>query len=663
MRFPAFSCRVDPAIFRVGILIFLALASLSRSLAQVWLNPDITRIDHLGNESLNELRTLPEDCVVQTPVHAGFHSGFAPSSDSVRWVQIDLGADYPVDGVVVVPATLGNETPYGFPIRFRIDAARDPLMSEAETLIEASEVGEPLGHSSVYPRYADGKRTEARYIRFTALSLVPEPRQKLKFIFCLGEILVFSRGGNVALGGTVLAPASAETSPTWAASYLVDGCHAMGISSVATSRAFNGWHSAIFKTPRQNCWVQVDFGEAKPISGIRLIPAHPADYPDRAGFGFPLCFKVETAATPDFLEPSLVFDSGDRQFVNPADTPVSFVFPQRTARAVRVTAFELWERNRDYVFALAELEALSAGTNFARAAGVSSSDQTITALWKPKFLVDGCGGRGLLVDEHQWLKGLHQKRVVRGQLEALSAQRRGAEKIAHTQLVFGGAILCAIACASALGFALHLRRSRRNEIASLRNQISKDLHDEIGSSLCSIRLISEMSVEQTLTVSDDREALAEIGVLAAQSTEALRDIVWMIKAGDFPSCEMLVEQMRRSAASLLLGMEWNLASDGSFFDQRAPLDLHRDMLLFFRESLHNIARHSGANRVQIVLSRTSIGLCLSVSDNGLGFDPKAPVVGQGLQNMSERAARLAGVLVINSVRGEGTKVTLEVPLG
>ena len=275
MRFPAFSCRVDPAIFRVGILIFLALASLSRSLAQVWLNPDITRIDHLGNESLNELRTLPEDCVVQTPVHAGFHSGFAPSSDSVRWVQIDLGADYPVDGVVVVPATLGNETPYGFPIRFRIDAARDPLMSEAETLIEASEVGEPLGHSSVYPRYADGKRTEARYIRFTALSLVPEPRQKLKFIFCLGEILVFSRGGNVALGGTVLAPASAETSPTWAASYLVDGCHAMGISSVATSRAFNGWHSAIFKTPRQNCWVQVDFGEAKPISGIRLIPAPP----------------------------------------------------------------------------------------------------------------------------------------------------------------------------------------------------------------------------------------------------------------------------------------------------------------------------------------------------------------------------------------------------
>ena len=88
--------------------------------------------------------------------------------------------------MVVVPATLGNETPYGFPLRFRIDAARDPLMSEPETLIEASETNQSGGHSSVYPRYVDGKKAGARYIRFTALSLFPEPRQKLKFIFCLG---------------------------------------------------------------------------------------------------------------------------------------------------------------------------------------------------------------------------------------------------------------------------------------------------------------------------------------------------------------------------------------------------------------------------------------------------------------------------------------------
>jgi signal transduction histidine kinase len=86
------------------------------------------------------------------------------------------------------------------------------------------------------------------------------------------------------------------------------------------------------------------------------------------------------------------------------------------------------------------------------------------------------------------------------------------------------------------------------------------------------------------------------------------------------------------------------------------------MLMFFRECLHNIARHSSATRVQIVLSRTLHGLCLSISDNGIGFDTKAPAVGQGLQNMRERAARMDGELVINSVQGGGTKIILEVPL-
>jgi hypothetical protein len=105
------------------MLIFLGLVSSSRLFAEAWGKSEIERIERSENESLNELRALPEDCVVQTPVHAGFHSGFAPSSDSARWVQIDLGSDYPIDGVVVVPATLGNKTSYGFPLRFRIDAA------------------------------------------------------------------------------------------------------------------------------------------------------------------------------------------------------------------------------------------------------------------------------------------------------------------------------------------------------------------------------------------------------------------------------------------------------------------------------------------------------------------------------------------------------------
>jgi signal transduction histidine kinase len=650
---------VNPALLKIGILISLMLWPAGRLCAQSWLNPELARIRRLQDNARQELELLPEDCVVQTPVHAGFHGGFAPSADAARWVQVDLGVDYPIDGVVVVPATLGNEMPYGFPQRFRIEVGRDSLMSEPETLFESSEAGE---RPSVYPRYADGRKVVARYVRFTALSLVPEPRQKARFIFCLGELMVFSGGRNVALGAVVLAPTSAESNPAWAVQHLVDGCHAMGIPSVPAANISNGWHSGIFKSPEQTSWVQLEFSEPESIREIRLVPAHPADYPDRAGFGFPIRFKVETSLARDFSNPTSVYESSGRDFTNPEDTPVGFAFPELKARVVRVTASRLWERNRDYVFALAEMQVFSGEGNCAAKANVSFSDQTVTGRWGAEFLIDGKGGRGVLVDEYQWLVALAKKRVIRSKLESLSDLKQTAETALQKRLLLCLVALVVLGIAGALGFVLHARRVRRKEIAGIRDQISKDLHDEIGSSLCSIRLISEMVGSDQKKGYSDSESMAEIRALAAESTEALRDIVWLVKAGDFPSCVMLLEQMRRSAASLLIGMEWGFTVEGTFSDERAPLDLHRDVLLFFREALHNVARHSRAALVKITLARTTLGFYLSVSDNGQGFDTEAPVAGRGMHNMRERAARLSAVLSVQSRVGEGTLIALEVPL-
>ncbi len=651
---------VNPALLRIGVLTCLMLWPAGGVFAQSWLNPELVRIGRLQDNARREIEVLPEDCVVQTPVHAGFHSGFAPAADAARWIQVDLGAEYPIDGVVVVPATLGNEMPYGFPQRFRIDVGTDSLMSEPETLFESNETG--MG-PSVYPRYAQGRGVLARYVRFTALSLVPEPRQKKRFIFCLGELMVFSGGRNVALGAVVLAPTSAESNPAWAVRHLVDGCHAMGIPSVSASNISNGWHSGIFKSPEQKTWVQLELMQTQSIREIRLIPAHPADYPDRAGFGFPIRFKVETSAAADFSNPSLVYDSGEQDFTNPEDTPVAFALPETETKVVRVTAGRLWERNRDYVFALAEMQVFSGEGNCAANARVSASDQTVTGGWRPEFLVDGKGGRGVLVGEYQWLVGLAKKRVIRSELESLAALRQAAEAAAQKRLLTCVAALGVLGVSGVLGFVVYSRRTRRKEIAGMRDQISRDLHDEIGSSLCSIRLISEMSEGTQKDVCAERDSMGEIRALAAQSTEALKDIVWLVKAGDFPSCVMLLEQMRSSAARLLMGIRWDFSVEGTFSEESAPLDVHRDILLFFREVLHNVARHSRATVVKITLERTQAGFSISVSDNGIGFDGDAHFYGRGLQNMRERAARISAALTVQSGAGEGTRVALEVPLG
>jgi signal transduction histidine kinase len=85
------------------------------------------------------------------------------------------------------------------------------------------------------------------------------------------------------------------------------------------------------------------------------------------------------------------------------------------------------------------------------------------------------------------------------------------------------------------------------------------------------------------------------------------------------------------------------------------------LVLISREALHNVVRHSGADRVDIVLEADAKSLVLVITDNGRGFDSAAQRPGHfGLQSMRERAAAVGGVLALTSVEGVGTQVRVRV---
>ena len=94
--------------------------------------------------------------------------------------------------------------------------------------------------------------------------------------------------------------------------------------------------------------------------------------------------------------------------------------------------------------------------------------------------------------------------------------------------------------------------------------------------------------------------------------------------------------------------------------------MEENVLRIGQEALTNIAKHARANRVEIALEFAPGALRLRVADNGTGFEhPPGPVPGDnhfGLLGMSERAKRLAGRLVIDSERGRGTSILVEIPL-
>jgi len=150
----------------------------------------------------------------------------------------------------------------------------------------------------------------------------------------------------------------------------------------------NGYHSAIEAKPEVAKWVQVDLGKSLPLDYIRLLPARPTDFPDTPGFGFPPRFRVLLSDEPTFARSTTILDRSDGGFPNPGDQPVTLAADGKKARYLRVAADRLWLRTNDYIFALAELQAFSGGTNVALGKPVTSLDSIEAGRWSRKYLVD-----------------------------------------------------------------------------------------------------------------------------------------------------------------------------------------------------------------------------------------------------------------------------------
>jgi signal transduction histidine kinase len=627
--------------------LWLATTATQAGVPWAWLNAEVAVIEKKQKQLRAELEQLVSAASAQPHEHAGFHSGFAPQPDSIRWVQVDLGAEHRLDAVVVVPAMFGSAEAYGFPRRFRVDASNDPLFAESTTLLDqtSADVTMPLA-----PWHIAVRDVKARHVRFTATQLVPQPRLPQRFIFCLGELLVFSGGQNIALHAEVLAPKSVETLPTWSPKHLVDGCHALGLPVRPDDAPGNGWHSAVSTTADVTKWVQLDLGEARDVAEIRLIPAHPPDYPDRFGFGFPRRFKVEA-------DGRMIFDSTAADFTNPGDTPVAFPTSGLRAQTIRITATQLWERSGDFVFALAEVQTFSAGRNIALKASVTSADDTLTPAWTREHLVDGHSSSGLLVDESTWLAELSKRRQITDDLVQLDLVHGAALRIAQSRLAWLAVGIVGLGIAMAWLAIWRLRRSRRCEMEALRQRISRDLHDDIGSHLGSIRLMSELALRE----GGDTESLEEIHRLAGEAAESMRGIIWLVREGDAPKLTSLVEAMRQSAATLLMGIDWKLDLPSIDHAATASLEFHRQVFLLFREAAHNIARHAKATHVKIEIFWQSKRFHLHIEDDGCGFDVNAVTAGNGLANLRHRAEVLGGTLRITSEPEKGTHITLEAP--
>lgn len=224
----------------------------------------------------------------------------------------------------------------------------------------------------------------------------------------------------------------------------------------------------------------------------------------------------------------------------------------------------------------------------------------------------------------------------------------------------------ALIVALIIGLAYLFYRFRINQLLKLqevRNRISRDLHDDIGSSLSSISLLSVMASKKIDSQSPSNQLLKQIPEEVSRLSSAIDDMIWNIRPenDDF---ENFFVRLRDHTVQTLQAQDIDITIDFSINNQAGSLsmEVRRNIFLIVKEALHNITKHAQAKHVDMKLSIEKGMLVIKMVDDGKGFDIQKPSSRNGLRNMTSRATEVGGTFEIKSEIGKGSEITLSVPM-
>jgi signal transduction histidine kinase/ligand-binding sensor domain-containing protein len=222
-------------------------------------------------------------------------------------------------------------------------------------------------------------------------------------------------------------------------------------------------------------------------------------------------------------------------------------------------------------------------------------------------------------------------------------------------------------CAALLfwaGYALYsFRLAQLRKQAAVRDTISRNLHDDIGSSLSNIQILTELARRHLADREKAGTFLGRAGEDMRLISEALSEIVWNVNP-KYDDLRFLFARMQRYAAESLEGK--NIRHELVFPEESVRLKMgmeqRRDFYLIFKESIHNLVKYSGAGLATVKVEIQPHAISLEVKDDGSGFSKPEVRAGTGLSSMQQRAEKWKGKLEIISAPGEGTCVRLLMPL-
>lgn len=664
-RYPAHDPTMPRAVLfslPLGLLALACSGVPSRADMLSWLSPEMRQIDATSVELQKQLTNLPPAPVPQATARLGWHSEYAASDTQAEWVELNLGESQVLDAVVLIAPPPNGGTVgagYGFPRRFYVELIGEGEETGRTMLAEHTDADFPNPGTLPVVLPAGGRL--AQKVRITATRLFGEDG---RFFFALGEVMLLrgkeNLGARIEPAGpdAVRASSSQGTRPDWGRINLVDGHNALGPPLGSERSPTLGFHSGRVSESHLTDppWVELDLGHATLVDEVRLFPAHPPDFAHSQGYGFPVRYQIELREDDDATPIVLVAPQSGSYTALPGDNVIA-IPGGHYARHVRLNALEPHVSNGGALLALAEMQVWSGGQNIATRASVKASGTQEADHWSSAALVDGFTSIANILDWPEWLAGLSQRREIEHQLATLAARREAIGRSWQQRGIAAGVLALLVIIAAILLWLHRQRKARHIELERLRERIAQDLHDEIGSSLGSIALIA-----QDILADDKhaREDLSEIKSIADETVDAMRDITRLMQSERY-GADDLPTLLRETADRMLRGLQHHIRIDHHAQTRLLAVDRQRDLILMFKEALHNIMRHAAATEVNISLTPDRDSVVLSVKDNGKGFDPAATTVGMGLTNLRRRAEKHQGRADIISTP-QGTTLSLTLPL-
>jgi signal transduction histidine kinase len=207
---------------------------------------------------------------------------------------------------------------------------------------------------------------------------------------------------------------------------------------------------------------------------------------------------------------------------------------------------------------------------------------------------------------------------------------------------------------------LKANEALESRMQHIRNKIAQDLHDDIGSTLSSISILSDLAAKENDIVQTN-ETMNEIKKSSITLMEKMDDIVWSINPKN-DSFDNLLMRVKRFATTLFEArdIDYSIEISDNIGEIKLPMDARQHIYLILKEAINNLIKYAGATKAGISVRVKDRLLELRVWDNGKGFAAQTSFTGNGILNMKSRALSMNADLTILSAPQKGTDIVLTI---